>query len=211
MVVEVQDRKPANRPSRRHHLVDAAVELFSLEPWDFVTVADIVERAGMTPATFYYHFSSRDELLEEIIQDYAQRWVGTAGRLLAEAGTPGALCDVALALLDELDASGPVARIFFLHTAKEPLPVQRIRTDARTQVIRAAAKAVRRVVPDRDPATANVNGVAMVVLYEMAARCRLDADGPYRTLGSRRFRAEIARLSRVATGFAPDGGHESPE
>ena len=180
--------------------MDAAVELFSDEPWDFVTVADIVERAGMTPATFYYHFSSRDELLEEIIEDFAGQWIATVTRVLEAAGTADALCDVPLALLDELDAAGPAARIFFLQTAKEPLPVQRIRTDARTQLIRAAAKSVRRIFPDRDPATANVNGVAMVVLYEMAARCRLEVDGPYRTLGSRRFRAELTRLSRVSAG-----------
>lgn len=180
--------------------MDAAVELFSHEPWDFVTVADIVERAGMTPATFYYHFSSRDELLEEIIQDFAGQWIATVTQLLETAETADALCDVPLALLDELDAAGPGARVFFLHTAKEPLPVQRIRTDARTQLIRAAARAVRRIFPDRDSATANVNGVAMVMLNEMAARCRLEVDGPYRTLGARRFRGELTRLSRVSAG-----------
>jgi hypothetical protein len=42
----------------------------------------------------------------------------------------------------------------------------------------------------------------MVVLYEMAARSRLGLAEPHRTLGPRRFRAELAKLSRVATGFA---------
>jgi len=91
MTVGAPARKPANRPSRRHHLIDAAVELFSLEPWEFITVADIVERAGMTPATFYYHFSSREQLLEEIVQDLAQKWIDMGERLLAAAGTPDAL------------------------------------------------------------------------------------------------------------------------
>jgi AcrR family transcriptional regulator len=205
MVVEdATGRKPANRPSRRHHLVDAAVELFSLEPWDFVTVADIVERAGMTPATFYYHFSSREELLQEIIHDFADEWVAMVGRLLEAADTPDVLSDVAVRLIDEIDAAGPVARIFFLHTAKEPLPVETLRGEARSKLIRAATKAVRKLDPGRDRARASVNGVAMVVLYEMAARSRLSIDGPYRALGSRRFRAELAKLSRVATGFAKE-------
>src|SRR6516225_3497246 len=95
MTVDLDVRKPANRPSRRHYLVDAAVELFSLEPWEVVTVADIVERAGMTPATFYYHFSSREELLEEIVQDFARKWIGMVERLLDAADTPDALCAVA--------------------------------------------------------------------------------------------------------------------
>ena len=41
----------------------------------------------------------------------------------------------------------------------------------------------------------------MIVLYEMAARSYLGLADPYRTLGSRRFRAELAKLSRVSTGF----------
>lgn len=202
MTAELDLPKPANRPSRRHHLVDAAVELFSLEPWDFITVADIVERAGMTPATFYYHFSSREELLEEIVQDFAQKWIGMVERQLEAADTPHALCDVAVALLDEIDAAGLAAKVFFLSTAKEPLQAERIRSDARKKLILSAAKAVRRLAPDRDRASAHVNGVAMVVLYEMAARSRLGLAEPHRTLGPRRFRAELSNLSRVATGFA---------
>jgi AcrR family transcriptional regulator len=202
MTAELDLPKPANRPSRRHHLVDAAVELFSLEPWDFITVADIVERAGMTPATFYYHFSSREELLEEIVQDFAQKWIGMVERLLEAADTPDELCDVAVALLDEIDAAGQSAKVFFLSTAKEPLQAERIRSDARKKLILSATKAVRRLAPGRDRASAHVNGVAMVVLYEMAARSRLGLAELHRTLGPRRFRAELSNLSRVATGFA---------
>lgn len=202
MTADANARKPANRPSRRHLLIDAAVELFSLEPWEFITVADIVERAGMTPATFYYHFSSREQLLEEIVQDYAEQWIGMVERLLEAADTPDALCDVAGAVLDEIDTAGQVAKIFFLSTEKEPLLAERIRNDARKQLIRSATKAVRRLAPKRDLATAHVNGVTMIVLYEMAARSRLSLAEPYRTLGARRFRIELANLSRVSTGFA---------
>jgi AcrR family transcriptional regulator len=198
-------RRPANRPSRRHHLIDAAVELFSLEPWEVITVADIVERAGMTPATFYYHFSSREQLLEEIVADFAGKWLATVERLLEAADTPEALCNVAAALLDEIDAAEQAARIFFLSTAKEPLDAERVRGDARRRLVLSAAKAVRRLDPGRDRATAHVNGVAMVVLYEMAARSRLGLAEPHRTLGPRRFRAELSNLSRVATGFAATG------
>jgi AcrR family transcriptional regulator len=155
----------------------------------------------MTPATFYYHFSSREQLLEEILQEYAGRWIDMVKRRLKAADTPEALCDVTVALLADIDASGPVARIFFLSTEKEPLLAERIRSDARKQLIRLAVKAVRRLAPDRERATAHVNGVAMIVLYEMAARSYLGLAEPYRTLGLRRFRAELANLSRVSTGF----------
>lgn len=213
MTVDASTRKPANRPSRRHHLIDAAIELFSLEPWEFITVADIVERAGMTPATFYYHFSSREQLLEEVVQDFAQTWIDIVERLLADADTPDALCEVAGRLLDEIDRSGPVAKIFFLSTEKEPLLAERIRNDARKRLIRSATKAVRRLAPGRDRARVYVNGVAMIVLYEMAARSHLGLTDPYRALGPRRFRAELTKLSRVAIGLqaAPDRSPDQDE
>lgn len=209
MTGDVNAPRPANRPSRRHHLIDAAVELFSLEPWELITVADIVERAGMTPATFYYHFSSREQLLEEIIRDYTERWTATVERLLEAADTPEALCDVAVNALNEAEASGEAAKIFFLGTEKEPLLAERVRSEARTKLILSAAKAVRRLAPDRDKASAHVSGVAMVVLYEMAARSSLGLTQPYVTLGSRHFREELINLSRVATGFA--AAAEPPE
>jgi hypothetical protein len=105
-------------------------------------------------------------------------------------------------VLDEIDTAGQVAKIFFLSTEKEPLLAERIRNDARKQLIRSATKAVRRLAPKRDLATAHVNGVAMIVLYEMAARSRLGLAEPYRILGARRFRVELANLSRASTGFA---------
>jgi AcrR family transcriptional regulator len=202
-MTEDTPRQPANRPSRRQHLIDAAVELFSLQSWDLVTVADIVARAGMTPAAFYYHFSSREELLEEVVADFATRWVETIEKLLATAETPDALMDVPSALLDEVDRSPQAARIFFLSAATAPLLVERIHRDARNRLMRAATRAVQRLDPKRTAAEANVNGVAMVVLYEMAVRAHLALDQSYRTLGPRRFRAEVTNISRVTSGF-PD-------
>jgi AcrR family transcriptional regulator len=183
-------------------LISAAVDLFSVQPWELVTVADIVERAGMTPAAFYYHFSSREQLLQEIVEDFAQEWIKTIEGLLEQAHNPDELCQVPVTLIDEIDRSEQAARIFFLSAATAPLLVERIHRDARNRLIRSATAAVQRIVPDRAPAQASVNAVAMILLYEMAVRVHLSLDEPYRVLGPRRFRAEIASLSRVATGFS---------
>ncbi len=204
MVADDALRKPANRPSRRQDLLEAAVELFSFQPWDFVTVADIVERAGMTPAAFYYHFSSREQLLEEVVDGFATEWVGLIDRLLGAADTPKSLSEVPIALLDEIEPHEQAAKIFFLSSATAPLLVDRIRRDARNRLIKSATAAIRRLAPDRPAAESHVNGVAMIVVYETAVRARLALDEPYRTLGPRRFRDELANLSRVSTGFPDD-------
>jgi hypothetical protein len=46
----------------------------------------------------------------------------------------------------------------------------------------------------------------MIVLYEMGVRSHLGLADPYRTLGPRRFRTELAKLSRVSTGFTDSAG-----
>jgi len=65
--------RPANRPSRRHEILESAIELLSVQPPDEIAVSDIAAHCGMTPAAFYYHFASKDEILDEIVADFAER------------------------------------------------------------------------------------------------------------------------------------------
>lgn len=201
-------RKPANRPSRRQDLIAAAVELLSLQPWDMVTVADIVDRAGMTPAAFYYHFSSREQLLEEVVEDFAETWVTTIEAEFGKARTVEELCQIPVTLLSEIEGSQEVARIFFLSAASAPMLVERIHRDARNRLVAAAIDAMVRIAPKRAIAVARVNGVALVLVCEMAVRAHLSLDESYRVLGPRRFRDEIANLSAVAVG--PTGARRKP-
>ena len=188
-------------------MIAAAVELLALQPWDMVTVADIVERAGMTPAAFYYHFSSREQLLEEVVEDFADTWVATIEALLTEANELEDICQIPVALLDELEGSEEVARVFFLSAASAPLLAERIHRNARSRLIAATTEAVRRIVVKRSLAMAQVNSVAIVLMCEMAVRSQLSLDDSYRLLGPRRFRGEIANLAAVAVG-ANDNGPE---
>ncbi len=192
-------RKPANRPSRRKDLIAAGVKLFSLQSWELVTVADIVERAGMTSAAFYYHFSSREQLLQEVVEDFAQYWVSSIRALLDSADALESICKVPATLLDEIDRAQQVARIFFLSAATAPLLVERIHRKARADLAEAATAAIHRVAPGRSDAVATVNGLAMVCLYEMAVRAHLSLDEPYLVLGPRRFRSQLSVLSDMAT------------
>jgi len=184
-------------------MIDAAVELFSIQPWELVTVSDIVDRAGMTPAAFYYHFTSREQLLEEVVRFFAEDWVATVESLLGAAQRPDDLRLIPEKLLDKVDIAPQVARIFFLSTATAPLLVDTMHREARARLVRSATKAIRRLSPEREVAVAKVNGVSMIVLYEMAARSHLMLDEPYRILGPRRFREELTRLSGVTSGY-PD-------
>ena len=192
--------KPANRPSRRQDLIDAAIELFSRQAWDVVTVADIVERAGMTSAAFYYHFASREQLLEEVVENFAARWVELIEGLLDGAQTVEELSALPVALLDEIDRQGHVARIFFANTGTAPAVVDRCHGEARQRLVGSSAATIRRLHPERDDALATVNGIAMVCLYETAVRAYLSVGEPFRTLGPRRYRIQLTALSEIVTG-----------
>jgi AcrR family transcriptional regulator len=58
--------RPAHRPSRREELLDAALdELMSGGEYG-AAISQIAKRAGMTSAAVYYHFDSREELLDAL-------------------------------------------------------------------------------------------------------------------------------------------------
>src|SRR6059058_5674941 len=50
-------------PGARQRLVFAAVDLFTEQGYDATTVAQIVERAGVTKSTFFRYFRDKRDLL----------------------------------------------------------------------------------------------------------------------------------------------------
>jgi len=95
------------QPGGRERLVVAAVDLFTEQGYDATTVAQIVERAGVTRSTFFRHFSDKREVL---VAGQA-----TLSRLLSEgiAGAPARaspLEAVAAGLERAAGAMGPTSR-----------------------------------------------------------------------------------------------------
>lgn len=67
--------RPAHRPSRRTQLLSAAIAEFADSNPDGGTMAQIAARAEMTPAAVYYHFKSKDEVLDQIYEDMHAKWL----------------------------------------------------------------------------------------------------------------------------------------
>ncbi|MEV1295110.1 helix-turn-helix domain-containing protein [Pseudonocardia sp. NPDC049635] len=107
-MAEQPGRRERKRLATRQALIDAAVELFEAQGFDGTTVAQIAERADVTPRTFFLHFASKEDVL-----------------------TGGAAARVEL-VLDVLSAPGPgehmvdtLARA--AHTMIDDLPEQEAR------------------------------------------------------------------------------------
>ena len=200
--VSENDRpRAANRPSRRHDIVQAALDLFAVQPWELVTISSIVEHAGMTPAAFYYHFSSRDQLLEEIVRRFADDWVEVGDKLWDQTTTVEQLRSVTNEMLDWAGQERQRAMIFFLTAAGASLTIENIRREARDRLALAAGRALRRATPHGQRAKVGVDGLALVVVCEVAVRSELSLDQTYRTLGPRTFRTEVAELCNRVVGL----------
>ena len=54
---------------RKKEILDAAVRLFEEKGYDDTAVSDIVKKVGVAQGTFYYHFRSKEEVLDAFLDD----------------------------------------------------------------------------------------------------------------------------------------------
>jgi len=75
---------------RRRELARAAFDLFVETGYENTSVSDIVKRVGVAQGTFYYHFQSKLEVLEESLSDAISDLVRRAREIAASdlAGLP---------------------------------------------------------------------------------------------------------------------------
>ena len=67
----------------RQRVLDAAVDLFATQGYSATSVAQVIERAGLTKGGFYHHFASKDELLYEVYGDLITRQLAAMDEILA--------------------------------------------------------------------------------------------------------------------------------
>ena len=72
-----------NVTTARQRVLDAAVELFAAQGYSATSVAQVIERAGLTKGGFYHHFASKDELLFEVYGDLITSQLASLDAILA--------------------------------------------------------------------------------------------------------------------------------
>jgi AcrR family transcriptional regulator len=178
----------------------AAAELFSLQAPEIVTVADIADRAGMTSAAFYYHFTSKEELLEELVSEFAQEWNAAVKAIVDGISDISQLDRLINEVLTWIDEHEQPATVFFLTAVGATAGVDRTRQDTRNALIEALAGMLRRIAPSRKSGQVEVSAVSLTALFNTASRSRLALDDVFRTLGPAKFRAEVTALARNIVG-----------
>jgi len=90
---------------RRAQMLHAALEVISERGYADTRIADVAERAGVSPALVIYYFKTKDHLLTESIRYYEDHWYEVGQRRMASMATaPQRLEEiVAMSCLDEAD------------------------------------------------------------------------------------------------------------
>ncbi|MET9960611.1 TetR/AcrR family transcriptional regulator [Streptomyces sp. NPDC006326] len=64
-------------PERRRELLDTAAEVFAAQGYNATTVRKIADAAGMLAGSLYYHFDSKESMLDEILSSFLNElWAG---------------------------------------------------------------------------------------------------------------------------------------
>ncbi len=62
------NRQTRRGPHTRKQILDASLHLFSRRGFARTTVRDIAREAGITDAAIFYHFHSKREVLESLVE-----------------------------------------------------------------------------------------------------------------------------------------------
>lgn len=73
---------------RRNEILDAADELFGQKGFDGTSTKDILEKVGIARGTLYYHFKSKEAIMDALIDRYNVRHLGAAQEIAADKSIP---------------------------------------------------------------------------------------------------------------------------
>ncbi|MFV5996935.1 TetR/AcrR family transcriptional regulator [Streptomyces sp. NPDC056231] len=70
-------------PERRREILGTAAEVFAAQGYDATTVRRIADAAGLLAGSLYYHFDSKESMLDEILSSFLRELWGRYDTVLA--------------------------------------------------------------------------------------------------------------------------------
>src|SRR6266567_3644325 len=62
-----------SRTDTRARIQQVAVELFTEHGYEGTSLREIAERLGVTKAALYYHFKSKEDIIQSLVEDYQEQ------------------------------------------------------------------------------------------------------------------------------------------
>ncbi len=96
-------------------ITEQSIYLFEKKGFSETSIQDIVDSIGVTKGTFYYYFSSKEELLMDIHLSYIDDMISQQEKILDD---PSKSCkmklfDVVNMLISDIKKQGPSAKVYF--------------------------------------------------------------------------------------------------
>lgn len=73
---------------RKNEILDVAERLFETRGFDHTSTNDILEETGIARGTLYYHFKSKEELLDAMVERMTERLIVRAKEIAARKDVP---------------------------------------------------------------------------------------------------------------------------
>lgn len=73
---------------RKNEILDVAEELFAAKGFDGTSTNDILEKAGIARGTLYYHFKSKEDILDGVINRMIDQMAEKASEIVADQSIP---------------------------------------------------------------------------------------------------------------------------
>src|ERR1017187_7898399 len=96
---------------RREQMLRAALEVIQERGFPDTRIADVAERAGISPALVIYYFKTKDQLLTEAIRSSEDTWSAAGTRRMAAIETAAGRLEelIAMSCLPEADVDPPTS------------------------------------------------------------------------------------------------------
>jgi AcrR family transcriptional regulator len=107
-------------PLRRAQILAAAAELFSRRGYQGVTVDAIARQAGISKGNLYWHFRSKQEIFELLLEDILQRFDPLLQEIAGSDAPPRDKLRALTRALLETAAANPEAMSLVLQIAAQP-------------------------------------------------------------------------------------------
>lgn len=73
---------------RKEEILDAAEKLFATKGFDNTSTGDILDAVGIARGTLYYHFKSKEDILDGVIQRITDKLMQAAGEIVRKKELP---------------------------------------------------------------------------------------------------------------------------
>lgn len=134
---------------RKNEILDVAETLFELKGFDGTSTNDILEKVGIARGTLYYHFKSKEDIMDGIIERYNNRVLAVAKRIATDKSIPvlGRIIQVILSL--QVKGEKNKEMMAQIHKPQNALMHQKIQRVIITEVTPILAELIREGIDEK--------------------------------------------------------------